>query len=251
MEPALPGGPRPAHPSVPAGQRDQVPGGLPDALLARGGAVGLRQRRRGPDPPHVRQHARLGPPRRPARLHRGPRGAGRGARPAAGAARAPCSMPSRASSIRGRGPRCATWRGLGGRRSGRAAATAASRPPGCCSTTGRRCAGRPAPCTGRARVCGDLERLHGRRRAVGRGGRSRGAAGAVARSSGTGGRAAQRGDRQPAPRRLRAGVRRRACAAWAWTCARARHPGRSGAIRPTSCTASTACSRPGAGHPGS
>ena len=44
FEPALPARPRAAHAALPAGQRDQVPGRLPPALLARGGPLGLRQR---------------------------------------------------------------------------------------------------------------------------------------------------------------------------------------------------------------
>ena len=104
---------------------------------------------------------------RAARLPRG----------AAGARAGPCAADERRTAVvdcfaRLFGPRAgrptATSSGSGPRRSGRAAATAATCRPAGGPTTGPRCASRSARCTGRAPSTHGLERLHGRRRPLGR-----------------------------------------------------------------------------------
>ena len=112
--------------------------------------------------------------RRAARLPRGPPRA----RARAGAARSERRTAVIDCFARLFGPRAATpddyVERTGPRRSGRAAATAATCPPAAGPTTAPRCASRSARCTGPAPRRDGLERLHGRRGAVGRALRRRG-----------------------------------------------------------------------------
>ena len=148
---------RPAHPADAARHRGQVHGDLRGALLARRRPVRRGHERRRAGAAHVRQLAAGRLARRAARLPRGPPRAA--ARAAAGrrSAEPPWWTASRGCSDRvPQGP-TPTWSGSGPRRSGRAAATAATARPAPGPTTGPRCASRSGRSTGparRSRRCG-------------------------------------------------------------------------------------------------
>ena len=169
-DPPLPGLPRPAHPADAARHGRQVHGDLRRAVLARRGPVRARRiSDAGPVRLTFDNSPPDGSPGRAARLPRGPPRAR--ARPvAAGGAphRGDRLLHAPVRPARGRA-RTTTSSGSGPRRSGRAAATAATCPPAAGPTTAPalRAPIGPLHWAG-AEYAHGLERLHGRRGALGR-----------------------------------------------------------------------------------